>query len=102
MRWSNTRARVGNVANVEKMRKFEPMRLRTLDKRHKFENRSQSPNAEQFDIQDVSDDSPDADRHGSSLLRRRNSSNDRTIGDSPEILGPGEPHGYQTGTQDAL
>ena len=104
MRWSNTRTRVGNVSNVDKMRKFEPMRLRTLEKRHKFENRSLSPNAvvQRFDLQDISDDSPDADRHSTSLLQRRNSSGDRSLGDSPENLGPGEPHDYQAGQLQAL
>ena len=95
MRWSNARTRVGNVANVEKMRKFEPMRLRTLDKRHKFENRSMSPR--HIDLNDSSmdeEESPEAEtRHAESLLRVRNaSSNERSIASSPDKNGPYEGH----------
>ena len=90
MRFSNTRTRVGNVANVQKMRKFEPMRLQTLDKMHKFENRSQSPNPDRnnVDLNEsyLSNESQAAaDRHADSLLRVRNgSSMERSVMSSPD------------------
>ena len=38
MRWTHAKAKVKNVAHVERMRKFEPLRKQTLDQRHRFEN----------------------------------------------------------------